>query len=443
MIIVGKQKHWGTTMQIYKDLSMGQRFKKIRLEKGISQEKLAEGICSNSVVSHIETDRQYPSAHIWGKLAERLGVPVYEIMGEKENQMETSFQLDMIRVYIEKGEYAHAFTLIDELQGRQQLLEHQRVDLLLQRAECSINSGRMKEAIEILLPFVERQDIQQTVDDLTLCDSYNKLGKGYFKLRDFEKAYAAFERGYRITLKFSDLGTVAANVTYNLGLTCSHLGYKEDGRRFLEKAHQFYKSVSDIKNIADTLFAIAISSGDVSQLNTVRSLYESMNLIRESIVVRQHYAFHVESKINYENAINEFRDTAMRFESLGDIGMSVYTLSRAVAVCLDHDDLELASELCEESIERRERINEDSTFALGYFYKVKAALNLRLNRFEECISDAKRASDICAIMGMYAESAEALQLSARAFEFQGEYQKAYEVSCKIVDLLLHAQRRKE
>lgn len=103
-------------MNIDKSLTIGQRFKKIRKDKGISQKELCDGICSDSVVSHIETDRQYPSAHIWGKLAERLSVPVYAIMGEQEKEMDVSFQLDMIRVYIEKDDITHALDIINKLE---------------------------------------------------------------------------------------------------------------------------------------------------------------------------------------------------------------------------------------------------------------------------------------------------------------------------------------
>ncbi|PWK13959.1 helix-turn-helix domain-containing protein [Tumebacillus permanentifrigoris] len=172
--------------------TIGQRFKHIRIEKGVSQAQLVDGICSIAVVSQIECDRKYPSAELWGKLADKLGVPLRELIGMQEKQMEVSFQIDMVRVYIDKADHTHALELIDELEQRADLLEHQRIELLICRAECYRTARVFEKVVELLVPFLQNQQIRQNVEDVVLCDTYNKLGNAHYWLNDFEKAYFVF-----------------------------------------------------------------------------------------------------------------------------------------------------------------------------------------------------------------------------------------------------------
>jgi transcriptional regulator with XRE-family HTH domain len=217
-------------------MTIGERFKHIRTEKGFSQSELAEGICSKSVVSHLENDRTYPSALMFGKLADKLGVPLREIMGMQEKQFEAGFQIEMVRVYIEKADYDHALELIEELDQRKELLEHQRIELLICRADGYRLTNQFQKVVDLLMPFLQDQLKQQTVDDGILCDTYNKLGNAQYWLNDFEKAYSSFEHGYKISLKLPEYGLVSARVSKNLGLTCLQIGYREDAQRYFEMA---------------------------------------------------------------------------------------------------------------------------------------------------------------------------------------------------------------
>lgn len=106
-------------------LTVGERFKRFRLQTGRSQAQLSEGICSYPVISQIECDRALPSAHTLGKLADRLGVPLREITGPEEGKMDVRFQLDVIRVHIANRDYSHALNLISELEHSCELMEHQ------------------------------------------------------------------------------------------------------------------------------------------------------------------------------------------------------------------------------------------------------------------------------------------------------------------------------
>lgn len=421
-------------MNIDKSLTVGQRFKKIRKDKGISQKELCEGICSDSVVSHIETDRQYPSAHIWGKLAERLRVPVYEILGEQERVMDTSFLLDMVRVYLEKGDFHHALELV-ELVETHDLLEHQRLQLLISRGECLLMGLQYDEVIMLLLPFIEKQQIAQTVDDETLCRAFRSIGSAYFHSQDFEKAFSMYEQGYRISLRLPKDTALVAKISYNLGLTCNQLGLKEDARRYLEKAQTYYDSVADIQKLADTFFALAISTHEKRHILSARTLYESLNLVHEANVVKQFYAFNIISKSDIDLAIHEMNTVTHAFNSMGDIGMCVYTCSRSAILCMENERIGDAKQYLDKASLYLEKSSEPNNYLSADYYKAYAMYHLKQKNYDQCIEDSKRASAMCDKMGLYTESATSLRLAAEAYHQMGKNEDAYRVSQNIIDLL--------
>ncbi|KEO80909.1 helix-turn-helix domain-containing protein [Tumebacillus flagellatus] len=422
-------------MLLDSSMTIGQRFKIIRTEKGFSQSELAEGLCSQTVVSLIEHDKKYPSAEMWGKLAERLGVPLREIMGIQESQMEANFQIDMIRVYIEKGDFYHALELIDGLDQQEDLLEHQRADLLISRSEVLVKTKKYDEAVHVLSPFVDQQGVQQTVGDDILCALHNKLGTAYFQLRDFEKAYSSYENGYRVSKKLPGFGLLGARVAYNMGITCNQLGFKGDGRRYLQEAYDFYNSTSQMNKLADTLFALAMATGNVEYLTKARSIYEGLNLTREANIAIQHFAFYVESQVDTQEALRKFDASIEAFHKCEDIGMCVYTSARAAIVCMTQNKIQNAEKYLTQAEQYKVLLKEENEYLLADFFRAKAMYNLRKENYDQCILDSQTASEMCDKMGLHAESAYNLEISAEALHKKGEHESAYLLSKKALDML--------
>ncbi|PWK07024.1 tetratricopeptide repeat protein [Tumebacillus permanentifrigoris] len=354
--------------------------------------------------------------------------------------MEAGFQIEMTRVYVEMADYNHALELIDELDRREDLLDHQRIELLVQRTECLIQTKKYEVANGLLVHMLNKQLAQQTIDDQTFCDLFNKLGTAHFFLRDFEKAFSAYEQAYRISQKLHEYGLISAKVSYNLGITCNQLGYKDDATRYLEKAYLFFDSISDMNRVAQTLFELAIASGNPSQLVQARSLFESLNMVHQANRVKQHYAFHIQSRQDYKKAVDELYMVATEFEQIGDVGMSVYTYSRATMVCLEYDDLEQASECLNEATLREQKMANKENYPLAYYFRARSKYFLCNEQYENCILDSRKSAEIYGIMGMDYESADSLQLAAEAFRRKGDYQEAFEVSQKSYDRIKKLSR---
>jgi tetratricopeptide (TPR) repeat protein len=368
-------------------------------------------------------------------LADKLGVPLREIMGMQELQLEAGFQIDMLKVYLEKADYLHALDLIANVEQHKELLEHQRVELLICRAQCLIKTKEFDQAIILLSSFLEHEQIQQTIDDGALCDVYNKLGNAFYGMRDYEKAYSAYEQGYRISLRLPEFGLVSARVTHNLGITCNRLNYKEDAHRYLQMSYRFYESISEVKGVADALFELAIATGDSDHMTKALSLYEALNMIREANNVKQHYAFHIDSKRELPTALLKFDESIESLSKLNDLEMCVYVSARATIACLQNDEISLA----EKYIVRAEYFRADSVgtndILTAEFFRARAMFHLKQENYEQCIFDSQTASELCDKMGLSAESAASLEVSAEAYHQKGDADSAYLVFKKIIELL--------
>ena len=78
--------------------SLGDTLRQLRRQKGLSQEELAEGICSTVSISRIENGNQIPSQPVLEALLEKLGTGLYQICNvyyrsEKQQDFEERAQV--------------------------------------------------------------------------------------------------------------------------------------------------------------------------------------------------------------------------------------------------------------------------------------------------------------------------------------------------------------
>lgn len=419
---------------------IGQRFREFRKQLGVSQEFVAGDFCSPQTVSHLENGRSIPGAEIMKELAKQLGVPLREIMGAEQQEFKIDDQITLVHVYIETRDFEQALQMTEELLAKEELLEYQKNELVVCQAESLIRSGAWREGIAILSPFLEQQGVNQKIDDEALCDAYNKLGYAFFKLREFEKAFAAYERGYLITFRLSSFGVVAARVTKNLGLACNQLNMKDEAQYYLEKALGFYQSVSDIRSLADTFFALTYASNDPAYATKAQVLYESLNFVREAHIVKQHYAFHFSSKHDFHQSIQVLHSTALELAKINDYGSALFTFSRALLVCLDHYDMDQAKKYFNLATDQIALIEQEETFDLACYYRAVAKYHLLEKDYKECLHHSQFSANMYARMEMYAESAHSLKIAADAYKQQGMLSSANDILEKIYNLLSQSRR---
>lgn len=420
----------GTKATGLKSVQVGEKVRYHRLQRGLSQQELADGLCSVQLISAIERGTNNPRVKTLEMIADRLNVPLKEIYQPDEDEFPNRVKLQLVKAYIKRAEYEPAQELLTELKAQGNFIEVESQDWHLLQGELFNKTNQPKEAIDLLHGFITQIEKHQNADDELLCNLYNQLGTGYFKLRQFAKAYSAYKRGYQVALRFPAYELTAANVTYNLGIVCNQLELLDEAKMYLDQARDFYESISNLNFIADSYFELALATKNEEYVLKALHLYESLNAIKMTNLVRQFHAIHIKSKTNYDEALEDLQKVANDFSKDNDPGRSLYALSNAAMLCVHKDDLETANELIEKGVTYRKLIGETEPYNLAPYYRAKAALSMKHNRFEQCIEEAHKSTDFYAIMEMYAECADSLEYAAEAYQRLGQHQEAYEVAKK-------------
>lgn len=153
---------------------LSELIRKLRIEKGLTQEQLAEGICSPVTISRIENGTQQPSNKVLGLLLDRLGDDLFHTLSTtvlRTDAREQKNKEKEIMHYIASGKTKEAQSLLSETNEEETvtLVQQQRIKymeaLLLKK-----NNGDSKEiqtilenALLLTKPKFDKNDFRNTI----------------------------------------------------------------------------------------------------------------------------------------------------------------------------------------------------------------------------------------------------------------------------------------
>ena len=102
--------------------TLGEIIYNLRKKAGLTQEALADGICSPISISRIENGNQMPSSKVLEKILERLGTGTYQLCNVYyENEQQASFRrsLDEVCAQVSSGDLDSARAALRALPGKE------------------------------------------------------------------------------------------------------------------------------------------------------------------------------------------------------------------------------------------------------------------------------------------------------------------------------------
>lgn len=250
-----------------KEVFIGETVKRRRLELGLTQEELCEGICEPITVSRLENGRQTPSRNRLNALLERLDLPAdryYALLSENEKEVE-ALQREIVSCNIrfsqsqgqekeqirEAGLAAHkkleAILDQDDTISRQLIMESQ---VLLGREDGPYAPGekkdRLLEAIRLTAPSFDPRKIGRglyTLEEVRMIDqlaaAYGEMGEHPAAIDIRDQLYQYMQKHYaNVTQSRSMVIMVAMNLARELDATGQY-------RRAVETAEQGRKMCLD------------------------------------------------------------------------------------------------------------------------------------------------------------------------------------------------------
>lgn len=172
---------------------IGENLRKYRLLKGLTQDELAEGICSISQLSKIENGKTYIKRSLLKEMAERLSVTVERIESMDALEEELSETLHMAKAAMTVKNYETSMELvIDVIQKGQEFgyAEHLIEGILLQ-CHLLMKQLRCEEVIEIATKALNAELALNASHKVRLL---SELGKAHALVGNMLAAYDYFTR---------------------------------------------------------------------------------------------------------------------------------------------------------------------------------------------------------------------------------------------------------
>ncbi len=258
-----------------KEVLYGEEIRRLRIERGLSQEQLVEGICSPSTLSRIENGSQVPSNRILRLLMERLDGPGYSyahFLSPLEFNQEV-LKEDLLEA-MEYGDMEKAIELLQKLEqgldeGDPKLAQFYEMSKLI----CFLDLGEEKEAyvshcihiLEIGRPDLKIRDNLEQIDmDLRIARGrmdvsrndwvemwiLNNLALGYMWQKEYQKACQVFiflhkqMEGNEFIKKRS--WKPRGIVCNNLAVCLCQMGEYHRAKGYLEKAIQIVRKEAGV-----------------------------------------------------------------------------------------------------------------------------------------------------------------------------------------------------
>lgn len=430
-------------MEIEGKNSVGEKVRSYREARGWSQKELAEKAeLSPSTISKVEGDVFTPTPDTIQRMADALGVKLSELIDIGASaELEAVVQIELMKIFVERKEYQDALGVIDQLNKRTDLAEHQQIDLTLAHADCLIQTGKNSAAIVLLQELCQVLESKKA-DEYLLATALNKLGTAYFTELNIADAYAHYIRAHQITKSFPVVEELTAKIAFNMGQVYSWMRNPVDAQFFLQVAEEYFRGISDHKKLADTLFANGLVFQELNQLERAErylrealALYCSQNFLVLAQRVKYQLASRVTSKVEPEVAIKELNECAKMFKRYDDTPRYIYTHTTIAEIYLEVDNVELASKHLQTAFDSFPSEDYANSTNNAYLFRVKANYLVQSGAYEESVENSFKSSEFYSKMGLQREAADSLEIAAQAYELLGEKDKALELGKQVRDML--------
>ncbi|HEV3123063.1 MAG TPA: tetratricopeptide repeat protein [Candidatus Dormibacteraeota bacterium] len=263
---------------------VGERIRRLRLQRGMSQSELAGGRLTKGFISQVESGRSHPSADSLRFIASRLAVPLTALMPGVELSQQQAFLLRAAESELGLGNASAAQTHLDEVEP---LLTspRERSWHLRMRGEARLLQSRADEAVEDgLLAF----DLVATADaPEEATRACNLLGKAHHVAGRLPAALLYFDRAAAFAEHRSVGPVLRAMIHSNRGTTHMRLGDLAHALEAYDAARASAEDAEDLKQLAIAHMGLGEAARQRGDLPSAIASAERAVTLLERIELRQ------------------------------------------------------------------------------------------------------------------------------------------------------------
>jgi transcriptional regulator with XRE-family HTH domain len=430
--------------------TIGQKIKRLRLEKGMTQSEVADGFVTVSMISQIENGRNTASVELLQHIARKLQVALHELVEDEVEQMEMACQHKLIKVYLETKQPDEAEPLLLRLRERTDLSQAESIELTVELGECYYQQKRYDEALELLLPLAEQLETVNYDDAQMLALIRYTIGNVYNQMQNFGYANYNYRKAYDFTNRFPTFNALAAKIAYHVALTLRKIGHAHEAIPYLVASHDYFKENGDLSKLAITIYEQGITyknvhdySRAVECLNHAKIIFESLNLKNYSYIVQRTIATTVTALDDPQLALKQLHDCIKPFEEEQNYSNLILVYSRIASVHLQTGCYSESLEALQKALSLIEQFRFEDSAEAADCYQTMANCFYHLQNFNEAVNYALKSAAIFGTIGLVTEQIDSLQIAVDSYQSLEMYKEALKLEreCNTLFRQLHNRER--
>jgi tetratricopeptide (TPR) repeat protein len=264
--------------------SLGERLRRLRVERGLTQQELAGDYCSKEYISQIERGRTRPTAETVQRLAERLGVDAaYLERGVSSADYERAEALvARVETLVSAKRYREAIDAAADVPAQPEAPELE-LRVLLAEGWARMYEGELRAALE---RFERARDLASSpgLGPLELAEALFRLGCCRYKLSSIGIATSLFDEALAL-VEASDLPADRLRVDILGWRSRCHRRQRDwvSARDDVERALELSQALDDPELEANTLFQASLVCHREGNWFRARRLAEQARALYEQL----------------------------------------------------------------------------------------------------------------------------------------------------------------
>ena len=263
--------------------TLGEIISHLRRKAGLTQEALADGICSPVSVSRIENGNQMPSGKVLEKLLERLGTGTYQLCNvyyENECQASLRRTLAEIEAQVSSGDFAQAREALQQLPAKKMDSANLQRAAMLRAAICMKDGtadenmeAELLDALRLTKPNIDLNDCRGGLFSpaevnllVMLTEAKYMAGKNLEAIRLGEEVMFALDRSKS---RLSEYKVFQINLAHNLGQYLLKEKRYEEALLYARKAEPKRVFSEDVAYLVTDMLQTAAKEGTARKLRSL------------------------------------------------------------------------------------------------------------------------------------------------------------------------------
>ncbi|MBK0348280.1 helix-turn-helix transcriptional regulator [Aerococcaceae bacterium zg-ZJ1578] len=239
-------------------VNIAERIKTLRKKKNMTQKDLADGICSQGLISKIEKNEISPDLDVIIQLANRLGISVGFLIGEIDeatNAVHSTLPkfLEKINHFLDKNEYYDLELYYKEISADQVFVKTNKVYLLwIESIVASENYSNYNLALKLCEEALSLLDDEVALNPFTYNLKFNLLNSKACYLvekEDYDNGIELFKEAFALIESQSNYTIEQIKLLYGLARTYSILNDVIESNFYAERALHLSTHTENLKYV--------------------------------------------------------------------------------------------------------------------------------------------------------------------------------------------------